>query len=48
MTFDIKAKKNENEKQTSSQRDKNADELKNRQKLKQILMKEFENRENIF
>ena len=48
MTFDIKAKKNENKKQTSFQRGENANESKNRQKSKQILMKEFENRENIF
>ena len=48
MTFDIKTKKDENEKQTSFQRDENVDELKNRQKLKQILMKKFENRKNIF
>ena len=48
MTFDIKTKKNENEKQMSFQRDKNADKSKNRQKSKQILMKKFENRENIF
>ena len=48
MTFDIKTKKNENKKQMSFQRDKNANELKNHQKLKQILMKEFKNRENIF
>ena len=43
MTFDIKMKKNENEKQASFQRDENANELKNRQKSKQILMKKFEN-----
>ena len=48
MTFDIKAKKSENEKQTSSQRDESANESKNRQKLKQTLMKKFENRKNIF
>ena len=48
MTFDIKAKKNEDEKQTLSQRDKNANESKNRQKSKQTLMKKFENRKNIF
>ena len=48
MTFDIKTKKNENEKQTSFQRDESANELKNRQKLKQTLMKKFENRKNIF
>ena len=48
MTFDIKTKKNENEEQTSSQRDKSANELKNRQKSRQILMIKFENRENIF
>ena len=48
MTFDIKAKKNENEEQTSFQRDESANESKSRQKSKQILMKEFENRENIF
>ena len=43
MTFDIKAKKNENEKQTLFQRDESANELKNRQKSKQILIKKFEN-----
>ena len=43
MTFDIKTKKDENKKQASFQRDENADELKSRQKLKQILMKKFEN-----
>ena len=48
MTFDIKTKKNENEEQTSFQRGKSANELKNCQKLKQILMKEFENRKDIF
>ena len=41
MTFDIKAKKDENEEQTSSQRDESANELKNYQKLKQTLMKKF-------
>ena len=45
---DIRTKKDENEKQASSQRDKNANESKNRQKSKQILMKKFENRKNIF
>ena len=48
MTFDIKTKKDENEKQTSFQRGESADESKNRQKSKQILMREFENRKNIF
>ena len=48
MTSDIKAKKDENEKQTSFQHDENANKLKNRQKSKQILMKKFENRENTF
>ena len=48
MTFDIKTKKNENEKQASSQRGENANELKNHQKSKQILMKKFENRKDIF
>ena len=48
MTFNIKTKKNENKKQASFQRDENADKLKNRQKSKQILMKKFENRKNIF
>ena len=48
MTFDIKTKKNENEKQASFQRDESADELKNYQESKQILMRKFENRENIF
>ena len=48
MTFDIEAKKNENEKQASFQRNKNVDESKNRQKSKQILMKKFKNRKNIF
>ena len=48
MTSDIKTKKDKDEKQTSFQRDESANELKNRQKSRQILMKEFENRENIF
>ena len=48
MTFNIKTKKNKNEKQASFQRDENVNESKNRQKSKQTLMKEFENRENIF
>ena len=48
MTSDIKTKKNKNEKQTLFQRDENANELKNRQKSKQILMKKFENRKDIF
>ena len=48
MTSDIRTKKIENEKQTSFQRDENADESKNRQKSKQILMKKFENREDTF
>ena len=48
MTFGIKMKKDENEKQTSSQRGENANESKNYQKLKQILMKKFENQEDIF
>ena len=48
MTFDIKAKKNENEKQMSFQRDESANKSKNHQKSKQILMRKFENRENIF
>ena len=43
MTFDIKTKKNENEKQTSFQRKKSANKLKNRQKSRQTLMKKFEN-----
>ena len=47
MTFDIKTKKNEDEKQTLFQRDESANESKNRQKSRQILMKKFENRENI-
>ena len=48
MTFDIRARKDEDEKQTSSQRDENADESKNCQKSKQILMVKFENRKDIF
>ena len=48
MTFDIKAKKDENEEQTLFQRDENINELKNRQKSRQTLMRKFENRENIF
>ena len=48
MTFDIKTKKNENEKQTSFQRGKNANESKNHQKSKQILIKKFENWKDIF
>ena len=47
MTFDIKTKKNENEEQTSFQRDENANESKNRQKSRQILMRKFKNREDI-
>ena len=43
MTFDIKMKKDENKKQTSFQREESVDKSKNRQKLKKILMKEFEN-----
>ena len=48
MTFDIKTKKDKNEEQALFQRDESANKSKNRQKLKQILMKKFENRENIF
>ena len=48
MTSDIKAKKDENEEQASFQRDENADESKNRQESKQILIRKFENRKNIF
>ena len=48
MTFDIKIKKDENKKQTSFQRGESANKSKNRQKSKQILMKKFENRKNIF
>ena len=47
MTFDIKTKKNEDEKQASFQRDESANESKSRQKSKQILMREFENQKNI-
>ena len=43
MTFDIKTKKDENEKQMSFQRDENANKSKNRQKSKQTLMKKFKN-----
>ena len=43
MTFDIKTKKNKNKKQMLFQRDESVNELKNHQKSKQILMKEFEN-----
>ena len=43
MTFDIKTKKNENKKQASFQCDESANESKNRQELKQILMKKFKN-----
>ena len=48
MTFDIRTKKDEDEKQASFQRGESANESKNRQKLKQILMRKFKNRENIF
>ena len=48
MTFDIKTKKNENEEQMLFQRDKRADESKSCQKSKQILIRKFENRKNIF
>ena len=47
MTSDIKAKKDENEEQTLSQRDESANKSKNYQKSKQILMKKFENRKDI-
>ena len=43
MTFDIKTKKNKNEKQAPFQRDENADKSKSRQKSRQILMRKFEN-----
>ena len=48
MTSDIKTKKNKNEKQALFQQNENANKLKNRQKSKQILIKKFKNRENIF
>ena len=48
MTSDIKVKKNEDEEQTSFQRDESADESKSRQKSRQILMRKFENRKDIF
>ena len=48
MTFDIKTKKDENKKQALSQRGENANKSKNHQKSRQILMRKFENRENIF
>ena len=48
MMSDIRTKKDENEKQTSFQRDENVDESKSHQKLRQILMKKFENWKNIF
>ena len=47
MTFRIRAKKDVNEKQTTSQREQNADESHERQKSKQIFTKKFENRKNI-
>ena len=43
MTSGIKTKKDEDEKQASIQRDESANKSKNRQKLKQILMRKFEN-----
>ena len=43
MTFDIKTKKDEDEKQTSFQCDENIDESKNYQKSKQTLIKKFKN-----
>ena len=43
MTSRIKVKKDVNEKQTTSQREQNANESHERQKLKQILTKKFEN-----
>ena len=48
MTSGIKARKNENEEQTSSQRDESANKSKNCQKSRQILMMKFENREDTF
>ena len=47
MTSDIKARKNENEEQASFQRDENANESKNHQKSRQILMMKFKNRKDI-
>ena len=47
MTSRIRARKNVNEEQTTSQREQNADESHERQKSKQTLTKKFENRENI-
>ena len=43
MTSRIRAKKNVNKEQTTSQREQNADELNERQKSKQILTEKFEN-----
>ena len=43
MTFRIRARKDVNEKQMTSQREQNANELNERQKSEQILIKEFEN-----
>ena len=48
MTSRIRARKDVNEKQTTFQREQNADESNERQKSKQILTEKFENRKNIF
>ena len=44
----IKARKDVNEKQTTFQREQNANELNEHQKLKQTFTEEFKNRKNIF
>ena len=43
MTFRIRARKDVNEEQTTSQREQNADKLNKRQKSKHILIENFEN-----
>ena len=48
MTSRIRARKDVNEEQTTSQRKQNADESYERQKSEQIFTEEFENRKNIF
>ena len=48
MTSCIKARKDVNEEQMTFQREQNADELNERQKLKQIFIKKIKNRKNIF
>ena len=48
MTFRIRARKDVNEKQTTFQREQNAEKLNERQKSEQILTEKFKNRKNTF